>query len=462
MTDANEERPLTRRELRARERAAELAATGGMPAVPTDVPASDAQSTDEQSAAEPGDDRSARAGRHSSPSAPSAPADVDLLEAELAEGDDALQPEALPVETDQADVEVPEHPQSESELATPEQSAAAAAPAVATPASKPLGRFFGRKKGKPSQAEQQARADEASHVEADASASTSQEPAETVAIQQVEVEKVDATSPEAADAIEAELAEPAPEPIAPSTPGPVDASVPAPSSARRSSAQFDDVQGLDTVDDAAVDDVEIDEVVVEQPRVSSRRVAEVTPAELEDRRKAQETPDELIVTGPSRGQSQRLPVIVNVVSDTSEHHIADLREQGVAGSGGTSTSSITANALVLPAGSESPEFALEGDDGLLVTGSIDVPEGFASSGRGRAAIDGNDVDADVAEGEVTSPETAPVRASKAVSSYANARVQIAPQKQRANVLPIAVGVGAGGVALAIAGFVAFAFSQGWF
>jgi len=216
---------------------------------------------------------------------------------------------------------------------------------------------------------------------------------------------------------------------------------------------------FDTVDDAEVDGVEIDEVIVELPRVSSRRIADSTPAELEDRRAAAEA-EELVPTGPTRGQSQRLPVIVNVVSDTSEHHIADLREQGVVGNGGSSTSSITANALVLPAGTDSPDFQLEGDDGLLVTGSIDVPEGFASSGRGSATIDGSDVDADVADGEVSSPEAAPVRASKAVSSYANARVQIAPQKQRSNVWPVAIGVGAGGFAVAVAGFLAWALTQG--
>ena len=397
MTDANEERPLTRRELRARERAAELAATGGHPPVPQDE--------DQRPAA----DEPAHLGRHSTPSVPSAATDAEALEAEPAEPEQAEPPKE--------------------------------------PTSKPIGRFFGRKKEKGA-AQPSAPAEPAAAAVA--------EPAETVAIEQVGVEKVDAGSADAVDAIEAELADPTA-----SAPAPAGASVPAPSSARRSQAPIDDVQGLDTVDDAEVDDVEIDEVVVEQPRVSSRRVAEVTPAELEDRRKAQEEAEDSVVTGPSRGQSQRLPVIVNVVQDTSEHHIADLREQGVAGSGGTSTSSITANALVLPAGSESPDFTLEGDDGLLVTGSIDVPEGFASSGRGRAAIDGNDVDSDVAEGEVTSPETAPVRASKAVSSYANARVQIAPKKQRPNVWPVAIGVGAGGFAVAIAGFLALALSQGW-
>lgn len=394
MTDANEGRPLTRRQLRELERAAELARTGEAPPVPDEEPEHPAPS-----------DAPAHEGRHSAPSVPAAPDEAQPLDdaAPALEPVDAV--EAEPVDAEPA-VE-PERPAN------------------------PVGRFFGRRKAKAEEPVREEPVSDAPGLEA------------TAAMDRIEPDEVDEL-----DVIEAEIA---PEPKA---------SVPAPSSARRSAVPVDDVQGLDTVDDAEVDGLEIDEVIVELPRVSSRRVAESTPAELEDHRAAAEA-EELIPTGPTRGQSQRLPVIVNVVSDTSEHHIADLREQGVAGTGGSSASSITANALVLPAGSDAPDFQLEGADGLLVTGSIDVPEGFASSGRGSASIDGSDVDADVADGEVSSPEAAPVRASKAVSSYANARVQIAPQKQRSTVWPIAIGVGAGGFAVAVAGFLALALTQGW-
>ncbi|MCR8671159.1 hypothetical protein [Agrococcus sp. HG114] len=357
MTDANEGRPLTRRQLRELERAAELASSGGLPPVPDPAAAPN--------------DAPVRLGRHSTPSVPAAPEETQPIEP------------------------------------------------LVEPPQKPLGRFFGRRK-----------ADEAV------------EPAPTVALDRVDVRPGD-------DVIEAEVQPPASR----------GASVPAPWSARRSSVQVDDVQGLDTVDDAEIDSLEIDEVVVEQPRISAHRVADATPAELEDRRRALDE-EEVVRTGPSRGQTQRLPVIVNVVSDTSEHHIADLRDQGVATTGGSSTSSFTANALVLPAGTDSPDFQLEGEDGLLVTGSIDVPDGFASSGRGSASIDGSDVDAEVADGEVSSPESAPVRASKAVSSYANARVQIAPQKQRTNLMPVAIGAGAGVFVAGVVGVIVWALSQG--
>lgn len=404
MTEANEGRPLTRRELRERERAAELERTGGI--VP--VPDEEARRRLEQ---EP-----ARTGRHSTPSVPAAAEDRELIDA--APGAEAAEPveEVSPAE--------------------PASVATEQAP-DASRGSKRTGRFFGRRRAQEPVAEQaeQARAEQAP-------AEPARPLEETVAIETVDADELDG------EIVVAEPADDAP------------ASVPAPSSARPASVPVDDVQGLDTVDEAEVDRLEIDEVSVEDRPVSAHRIAESTPAELEDRRSPVET-DEHAPTGPSRGQSQRLPVIVNVVSDTSEHHIADLREQGVAGSSGPSSSSFTANALVLPAGSDSPEFQLEGEDGVLVTGSIDVPEGFASSGRGRATIDGSDLDAEVADGEVQSPDAAPVRASRAVSSYANARVQIAPKKQPTNAWPIAIGVGAGAVAASIAGFLWLALNNGW-
>ena len=55
---------------------------------------------------------------------------------------------------------------------------------------------------------------------------------------------------------------------------------------------------------------------------------------------------------------------------------------------------------------------------------------------------------------------APVRASKAVSSYANARVQIAPQKQRSNTLPVAIGAGAGVFVAGVVGVIVWALTQG--
>ncbi|SDH98631.1 hypothetical protein [Agrococcus jejuensis] len=229
-----------------------------------------------------------------------------------------------------------------------------------------------------------------------------------------------------------------------------------------------EVDDLDPVDDAEIDRLEIDEVDVPSARVSSRRIADSTPAELEDRRALledadDETDDEVEVqAGPSRATG-RIPVIVNVVEDTSRHHIADLREDTSAisaSSVGTGTSTITANALVLPLSGANEPITVETADGVIVTGSIDLPEGFASSGRSRGTIDTAEVDAVDDAGEVRSPETQPVRASRAVSSYANARVRIAPQRRSRNATPIVIGV-AGGIGIVAVGATVVAFIAGW-
>ncbi len=245
--------------------------------------------------------------------------------------------------------------------------------------------------------------------------------------------------------------------------------VPAPSLALPGNLARDDVQQLDTVNDAEVDAREIDDVETAYAPRSSKTVADATPAELEDNRKAEddgplsETSD--IVAGPVRSTStNRLPVILNVVSDTTEHHISDVIEetgsierQNV----GTGTSSITANALVLPSTGADEQIQIQSDDGMIVTGSIDLPDGIASSGRSRGSLDSSDLDSDAVRGEVRNPEMKPVRASTAVSSYANARVQIAPDRRSKNAWPIAAGVGAGAVAIAAAGFIA-GLALGWF
>lgn len=225
-----------------------------------------------------------------------------------------------------------------------------------------------------------------------------------------------------------------------------------------------EVDDLDTVDDAEVDRLEIDEVEVTEARVSSRRIADSTPAQLEDRRALVEDDEDEVEAqaGPSRATG-RIPVIVNVVEDTSRHHIADLREDTSAisaSSVGTGTSTITANALVLPASGANEPITVETADGVIVTGSIDLPDGFASSGRSRGTIDTAEVDAVDDAGEVRSPETQPVRASRAVSSYANARVRIAPQRRSRNATPIVIGV-AGGIGIVAVGATVVAFIAGW-
>lgn len=398
MTDAHQGPPLTRRERRERERAAAAAAESASGQPPALV--------------EP------PSGSHL---APTQAIDVsDLLDSQHAP---AAPPQAAaasdaPQQQDVEEVfaEVTEASDEPSERPEPAKSG--------------FGRLFGRKDRDDRSAE-----------------SAASESASDVVDEVVEAEVIEPTTPT--------VSSPPTRPVPPSRP-----IIPA---QPRTPVTHDQIPELDLVDDDEIDRIEIDEVQVDGRRISAHRIAEATPAELDDRHKPEAHDD--IPAGPSRAAARK-PVIVNVVEDTSEHHIADLRtESGTisAASVGTGTSAITANALVLPAsGGIAEPIQVEGADGVIVTGSIDLPDGFASSGRSRGSIDTSDVDQAEDPGELRTPETQPVRASKAVSSYANARVRIAPQRRNTNLLPYALGVGGGIVAVGIAVVATLAITLNWF
>ncbi|MFC7430533.1 MULTISPECIES: hypothetical protein [unclassified Agrococcus] len=404
--------PLTRRERKERERAL-AEATGQTPAVdasslesPAPEPTADEQVASQPlEAATPETDEAPAASESRPTGEPDETQAIDVSEL-IAD----LRPQSAPA----SDAPVAGVPAA-SETVVPD----AAPPAEPAPEPAPtgFGRFFGRR-----------------------SPAADEQPVEQAADDQQE-------APESIGDVLADLQGDRPEPTRPE-------GVPMPRI---------EVDELDTVDDAEIDRLEIDEVVVADAPVSSRRIAESTPALLEDDRPVAGDEDDVETqAGPSRATG-RLPVIVNVVEDTSRHHIADLREDTSAisaSSVGTGTSTITANALVLPASGAHEPITVETADGVIVTGSIDLPDGFASSGRSRGTIDTSDVDAADDGGEVRSPETQPVRASRAVSSYANARVRIAPQRRSRNVVPLVVAVG-GAVGISAVTVTVIAFIVGW-
>ena len=138
-------------------------------------------------------------------------------------------------------------------------------------------------------------------------------------------------------------------------------------------------------------------------------------------------------------------------------------EMNVARSVGVSTGVITTHALVLPSIPESGDqllaSSLNNTGEVMVTGSIDLPRSFGSTGAHPALFDHPDVDAliDEADRDTVGAGSAPVRAIRAVSSHNSSRGVIespGPQKSR---LPFILSIVFGSVALVALGVVIASF-----
>lgn len=120
---------------------------------------------------------------------------------------------------------------------------------------------------------------------------------------------------------------------------------------------------------------------------------------------------------------------------------------------GVSTGAITTHALVLPSIPESGDqllTPLTQTGEIMVTGSIDLPRSFGSTGAHPALFDHPDVDAiiDEADRDDTTAESAPVRAVRAVASNSSARAVIEAPAPRKSRLPAILGIVGGAVLLA--------------
>jgi hypothetical protein len=101
---------------------------------------------------------------------------------------------------------------------------------------------------------------------------------------------------------------------------------------------------------------------------------------------------------------------------------------------GTGTSAITTSALVLPSVPQASDldrpFASTGE--ILVTGSIDLPRSLSSIGAHPHRIDNSDFDDDPLDSQVAAPDSAPVRAIRAVSTHTSTRGVIENRKPQDN------------------------------
>ena len=127
------------------------------------------------------------------------------------------------------------------------------------------------------------------------------------------------------------------------------------------------------------------------------------------------------------------------------------------------TGAITTHALVLPSSPDSTDQllnSLSGTGEIMITGSIDLPRSFGSTGAHPALFDHPEVDAliDEDDREDAPSESAPVRAIRAVSSSSSTRGVIEAPAPRKSRLPLVVGITAGSLLLIAIGAVVAAFA----
>lgn len=130
---------------------------------------------------------------------------------------------------------------------------------------------------------------------------------------------------------------------------------------------------------------------------------------------------------------------------------------------GVTTGAITTHALVLPS-SAGPGDQLLGSlsstGEIMITGSIDLPRSFGSTGAHPALFDHPEVDAliDADDREDAQSDSPPVRAVRAVSSGSSARGVIEPPAPRKSRVPLVAGITAGSLLLIAIGATVTAFA----
>ena len=128
---------------------------------------------------------------------------------------------------------------------------------------------------------------------------------------------------------------------------------------------------------------------------------------------------------------------------------------------GSNTSAITTSALVLPSVPQpSGILGSVGNTGeILITGSIDLPRSLASTGAHPSRVDNSDFEDDPLDSQVSSPDSAPVRAIRAVSTHTSTRGVIESKVPQSNRLLMVGIIAASVLGLGVVGFLIFAFAS---
>jgi hypothetical protein len=129
---------------------------------------------------------------------------------------------------------------------------------------------------------------------------------------------------------------------------------------------------------------------------------------------------------------------------------------------GSNTSAITTSALVLPSVPQPDSLlaSLNSTGEILVTGSINLPRSLGSTGAHPHRVDNSDYEDDPLDSQVSAPDSAPVRAVRAVSTNTSTRGVIETKRPQGNRMLTAVIVVAGVLCVGLVSLLVFAFVTG--
>jgi hypothetical protein len=147
---------------------------------------------------------------------------------------------------------------------------------------------------------------------------------------------------------------------------------------------------------------------------------------------------------------------------TGEHEDLPL-ENTLSRTVGSNTSAITTSALVLPSVPQPDGMlgSLNSTGEILITGSINLPSTLGTMGAHPGRIDNADFEDDPLDSQVAAPDSAPVRAIRAISTHTSTRGVIEPPKRfQSNRMLTAVIITASVLAVAVVGLIIFAFVSG--
>lgn len=129
---------------------------------------------------------------------------------------------------------------------------------------------------------------------------------------------------------------------------------------------------------------------------------------------------------------------------------------------GSNTSAITTSALVLPSVPQPDGIltSLTSTGEILVTGSINLPRSLGSTGAHPDRVDHADDEDDPLDSQVSAPDSAPVRAIRAVSTNTSTRGVIETKRPQGNRLLTGVIIAASVLCVGLVGLLVYAFATG--